>query len=581
MATILPSLFPRHPKYWGLRKIAQEYAPGIQDKNVYGDPLGTLKPGDITDFVLQHHATTRNPRHPHYDLRIGTPQHNLFSWAVPGATMPAPGETKRPLIQTQLHTHQYGSFEGKIPHGYGEGTVDMADKGKAIITKVTPHSLHFTLGHTKVPTRYVLVHIGGRDGKMWQLIAKPEAKNITGVGRKPVYQTIEADDADEAIAQAQQMQEKIDGAHGILNVDPRGDVDIYSVNPGVRGPVRHTERLQAHGIRVSPKLKGSYRGEMYFTNKGKAIPFKDVSGILNRLPAKSIETQREQGLAPQMAMFGAVDGNLSEQQKKVKALLEELPESIFHAPTTATTPEEKAKLLESTRNGANPRTQEGVMLLGPGEKVRKLKHRKETTGYLTGTFPGTGKRKDAGGLTFVTERDNPRATQGRVGTGFTDQELKDIVANLPEHLGKPIRLTHQGQFESGLLRAPSFAGFETDKAASVLTRAQLRNLHTSIETARTPQETAHYMGLLAKHRASVAASKIPTTARGVQARYGKGVGYAEYQRLAEDSKYAAVKEAIIRRRGKGFVLLSHRGKVLGHHPSAASALRQVHAIQAH
>lgn len=41
------------------------------------------------------------------------------------------------------------------------------------------------------------------------------------------------------------------------------------------------------------------------------------------------------------------------------------------------------------------------------------------------------------------------------------------------------------------------------------------------------------------------------------------------------------KLAIIKRQGSGFVLMSHKGKVLGHHPSRESALRQERAIEIH
>lgn len=472
-------------------KQAQEFAPGIMDKAVYGDVLGTLKPGDITDFVLQRHDTVRNPKNPHYDLRLGTKDTNLFSWAVPGATMPGPGEMKRPLPQTQLHTYQYGSFQGKIPHGYGAGTVKMQDKGQAIITKVSPNTLHFTLGHKKVPMRYVLIHTGGKDGKMWQLYGMPEGGNIPGIGDKPVYKKIEAADQDEAIAQAQQLQEKIDGAHGIVDVNDKGDVGVYSVRPSAAGhPITHSERMGVFGVRIPKFRKSTYRGELYYTDaKGKAIPFKDVSGLLNMVPAKSMQSQRDRGLTPRVALFDAIRSHghdvaglpVQERQQLVQEILQALPEDRFHAPATATTVSEKRKLFRTIQQGKNPRTSEGVMATTPEGKVVKIKNKEEAMGTLTGTYPGTGKRRDsAGGLTFTLNKDGP---EGRVGTGFTDADLADIVSRLGELKGQPIRLEHMGRFGSGKLRAPSFKGFEVDKAAAFLKLGQMvpRVLATAAE----------------------------------------------------------------------------------------------------
>ena len=470
-------------RYRGLAKLAQEYAPGIQDKNVYGNPLGTLRSGQLVDWVLQHHKTRRNPRVPHYDLRLGTPETNLFSWAVPKAELPGSGES-RPVFQTQLHTHQYGGFEGPIEHGYGAGHVTQADKGKALITKVGPNTIHFSLAHQKVPTRYVLIHVKGRDGKTWLLMAQPEPGKIEGVGDKPIYKQIHADDQESAMAQATQLQEKIDGAHGIVNVGPKGDVDIYSVRPSVTGaPIRHTERMGISGIRVPPRFKGtSARGEMYFTSKGRAIPFKDVSGVLNSGLQRSIETQQQKGLTPQVALFDVVgNGPRKVRQDRLAELMAHLPAEQFHLPQTAETPEAKQQLFEDIRAGRNPRTTEGVMAVMPDESVRKIKNKQEQTGYLTGTYPG--KRPGAiGGLAYSLKPGGPPV--GRVGTGFSNKELQDIVQNLETNMGKPIRIEGMGQFGSGKMRAPSFKGFETDKPGTK--QAQLMQQAAKLYNAATP-----------------------------------------------------------------------------------------------
>jgi uncharacterized membrane protein (UPF0127 family) len=256
----------------GLVKIAQQnFAPGIVDKAVYGDVLGTLKPGDITDFVLQHHSTVRNPKYPHYDMRLGTKDTNLFSWAIPKAELPRPGTSKMPIPQTQLHTYQYGSFEGKIPHGYGAGVVRMADKGKAVITRVTPNTLHFTLGHTKVPTRYVLVHIGGRDGKMWQLIAKPEPGKVPGADEEPIYARINAVDQDDAIQQATQVQAKIDKAASLIPlrfINKKGGVKASAAVE-----IADTAELRRIGLSKRASLPANHG--MFFDKVG-AFWMKDV-----------------------------------------------------------------------------------------------------------------------------------------------------------------------------------------------------------------------------------------------------------------------------------------------------------------
>ena len=445
-----------------------EFAPGIADKSVYGDVASELHPGDVTDFVLQHHDTVRRPGRPHYDLRLGTKDTNLFSWAIPKAQMPGPGES-RLAPQTQLHTYQYGSFQGRIPHGYGAGNVTMADKGKAIINKVTPNTVQFTLGHKKVPVRYTLVNTNPAK-RQWLLVGAPRPGSVPGVGTKPVIKQIRAVDQDDAIEKAVEVQQKIDGASGVVNVGKGGDVEVYSANTSVSGePIRHTERMGLFGTKVPGRYAGrSLRGELFFRDKkGRAIPFKDVSALLNALPANSIERQRASGYRPQIAVFDSINGDAKTRQE----LLDLLPKAVFTTPKSARTPEEKAELISRIREGKDPDTSEGVILVMPDGAKIKVKNKEEATGYLTGTFPGTGKRKLAGGLTFKT----PEGDEGRVGTGFTDAELADIVARIEELKGKQMRIEHLGRFGSGKLRAPSFRGFETDKVAEGQPQEKLRD----------------------------------------------------------------------------------------------------------
>lgn len=152
--------------------MAQEFAPGIRDKKNYGEPTKGLTQDQDADYVLQHHQTMRNPDNPHYDLRLGSPETGMFSWAVPGAKLPEEG--KRNLaVQTHVHEHGYNQFTGKIGKGYGAGIVTRADLGKAKITKISPNSIHFTVNTSKSPTNYSLVRIGtGKDARDWLLIRK-------------------------------------------------------------------------------------------------------------------------------------------------------------------------------------------------------------------------------------------------------------------------------------------------------------------------------------------------------------------------------------------------------------------------
>jgi hypothetical protein len=60
---------------------------GIPDRQAYGD-LSKVKPGELLDYIVQHHQARRAG--PHYDVRFGTPETGLYSWAVRKG-LPGPG----------------------------------------------------------------------------------------------------------------------------------------------------------------------------------------------------------------------------------------------------------------------------------------------------------------------------------------------------------------------------------------------------------------------------------------------------------------------------------------------------------
>lgn len=467
-------------------KFAASYAPGLPNKHVYGEPTRDLKPGQLADYVLQKHETARNPTRPHFDMRIGSPATNLFSWAIPGAELPEEGK-KKLAPQTQLHTFAYGNFEGPIREGYGAGYVSRQDQGQVMIRKVQPNAIHFTIAHTKVPVRYALIRIGGKDGRDWLLVHKAQPKTVEGVGDKPKYKLIEANSLDDAIDRATEVQEKIDGAHQIYQVGTGGEVESYSVNPRKTGePIVHTERTGLTGVKGPEALKGTtLRGEAYATGPtGKAIPFQEVSGLLNATIAKATEMRRVKKLKMRHAIFDVIRHKgqdvsklpLAERQKLVREIVGQLPKEHFHTPLSATEAEDKAKLFDDIRTGKNPRTSEGIMLHTPENKVLKYKLRPESRGYVTGVFPGkAGRIGLPGGVTFSETPGGEE--QGRLGSGFTVDELKEIAKSPEAYKTRPMRITHMGKFPAGTLRAPVFSGWETDvKEAASKLRSMLKVL---------------------------------------------------------------------------------------------------------
>lgn len=158
---------PSLETYTGKRDFARTREPKPQQVRAAGD-----------EFVVQKHAARRL----HFDLRLEL-EGVLKCWAVtrgPGLTV---GE-KRLAVQTEDHPIEYLDFEGNIPKGeYGGGTMIVWDRGRWV-PEGDPHRglskghLAFTLEGSRLKGRWHLVRLRpqyGEDARAWLLIKADDA----------------------------------------------------------------------------------------------------------------------------------------------------------------------------------------------------------------------------------------------------------------------------------------------------------------------------------------------------------------------------------------------------------------------
>lgn len=440
---------------------ASQYAPGLPRKGHYGDPLRGLRSGQLAMFALQQHDTDRRPGRPHYDLRIGSPESGLYSWAVPKAQLPEPGH-RLLAVQTEIHSPSYGSFSGRIGKGYGAGTVKSLKNGKVLVTEVGDNRISFTVPEGKSQVRYVLVRTGS--DRNWLLVAgTPPRDDIPGVGLKPSFKRIQADDLDAALEQAVEVQAKIDGASGVIDIGPDGRVEAYSVRRGVNGaPIVHTERMGLTALKLPALSNTTMRAELYGTRHGKAIPFTEISAILNSAVDKAVARTRKGGITMKAAPFELLrsGGRLVEgdANAELARVVSALPHARFKVPERAAGAAMRG-LIDRIRAGTQADTSEGVIVRTP-EGRAKYVFNEEATGRLRDVFPGGGSLRAAGGL-LVDVDGSPDPV--RLGTGFSREDMDDIIANMALYKDRPVRIGYRQRFSSGALRAPVFLGFETDK----------------------------------------------------------------------------------------------------------------------
>jgi bifunctional non-homologous end joining protein LigD len=173
------------------------------------EPAGDGKPaagaassGDGV-FVIHKHAARRL----HYDLRL---EHDgvLESWAVPKGPSLKPGE-KRLAVKVEDHPLEYGDFEGVIPSGeYGAGTVMLWDRGRWRASKRSDGHLDFELEGHKLRGAWTLIRTsGGASGRNgqdkndnWLLIKRRER-------RKQPPSELEALPEDASVATGRTMEQ--------------------------------------------------------------------------------------------------------------------------------------------------------------------------------------------------------------------------------------------------------------------------------------------------------------------------------------------------------------------------------------
>ena len=451
----------------------REFAPGIPLARTV-QKLPTFKAPNVWEFGVHRHLADRAGEH--FDLRLGDPSTgHAHSWAL--RSLPAPGE-RGMAVQQPTHTVPYMDFKGPIEAGYGKGRVELARRGQVEVIASSPDFVRFNSYQGKNIEEFALRR-SKADHSQW-MIQNVTPSRFAGPSQhlpasKPKYKTttIEKLNLDDDNTE---LQAKIDGAHVLYQFkSPGTNTRVLSYRPTDRetGVIDHTHKLpEFHTLKSPAALKDTIlRGELYAVDSsGKALPASRVGGILNSNVWKSREQQQQHGqLKPvvfDIVRFKGKDVENAPYEEK-KLLLQKAVEAApwLSLPRTATTPDEKKKLIEDIRSGKEPSTQEGVVEWkkdAPTPRKAKFLHEKDV--FVRNVFPEAGaKRKGqmAGGFEFSYTPKGPII--GRVGTGMSFSMKKDLLQNPSKYEGLKARIKMQKAPEHHAPRAPVFHSFDLDQ----------------------------------------------------------------------------------------------------------------------
>ena len=467
-------------------------------------------------FSLQRHVAERAKEH--YDLRIGDPDTgHAHSWAL--RYIPKPGE-RRLAVQQPTHTVPYMDFAGSIESGYGKGDVVLERREPTEILHADDKTVRFNLYKGKGVESLALRRT---KGNQW-LLQNVTPTRSEGPGKvlpasKPSYRVAKPEKLN-LEDESTELQAKIDGAHVLYHLKgPGTGVKIHSYRPTERdtGVIEHTPRVPGFSKMTVPKGMGDtvLRGELYATDdKGKALPAARVGGILNANVWKSREKQEQEGkLVPVVFDVARWKGKdvegapYSEKKRMLDEAAKELP--WLKRPRTATTPEDKRRLLADIKEGKEPSTEEGVIEWHKDKPVpTKAKLLQERDVYVRRVFPEKGSRGMAGGFEFSYTKGGP--VVGRVGTGIAHRMKREMQQSPEQYKGLKARILMQRAPEHYAPRAPVFHSFHLDQELPEEKTSSRMVTTADGESISTKELAARYADRLRAAAKATKAAKVMT-----------------------------------------------------------------------
>jgi bifunctional non-homologous end joining protein LigD len=382
-------------------------------------------------FVVQEHHARRL----HWDLRL---EHDgvLASWAIPNGIPQDPKENRK-AVHTEDHPLEYIDFEGDIPKGeYGAGSMKVWDSGTYEAEKFRDDEVIVTFHGERLTGRYVLFR-AGKDEKDWMIHRMDPPADPD---REPMPERLVP-----MLATAGPLPKDEDGWSFEIKWDGVRAL-VYS-EPG---------RLRIEGRRLTdmteryPELRPINRqlGSRDAVLDGEIVAFDDdgrpsFERLQHRmhLTGEGRIKRRAKEIPVVLAIFDLLylDGRDLTQlpYEERRARLDELKLEGPNWRTPAAHPGEGTAL----KAASEQQGLEGIVakrLSSPYEPGRrsshwiKVKNKRRQKLVIGGWLPGEGKRESTIGALLVGFHapGGEFRYAGRVGTGFTQNALRDLEQRL-------------------------------------------------------------------------------------------------------------------------------------------------------
>jgi bifunctional non-homologous end joining protein LigD len=398
------------------------------------EPAGT--PGERAElprFVVQEHHATRL----HWDLRLER-EGVLASWAIPNG-IPEDPKQNRKAVRTEDHPLEYLDFHGEIPKGsYGAGSMTIWDQGTYECHKWEERKVEVTFHGERLRGRYGLFP-AGRDPKDWMIHrmdppADPAAEPMPDQVAPMLATAGKLPSGREEDRWGFEI--KWDGVRAIAHSEP-GRLRFHSRNLNDITP-RYPELSRLN--RALSSHRAILDGEIVAFDADGRPSFGALQGRMH-LTSESQIRRLAKSNPVSYVIFDLLwlDGHslMREPLSERRAALEALGLDGERWQTPPQVVGRGAEVLAaSAAQGL-----EGILAkrldcpYEPGRRSRawiKVKNTRREDVWIGGWMPGEGRRRERIGALLVglPDAEGGLAYAGRVGTGFTEDELDRLGALL-------------------------------------------------------------------------------------------------------------------------------------------------------
>jgi bifunctional non-homologous end joining protein LigD len=446
---------------------------------------------DAGRFVIQEHHARRL----HWDFRLER-DGVLVSWALPKGV---PDDPKRNHLAVHVEDHplSYIDFEGEIPEGnYGAGKVMVWDHGTYDCHKFRDDKVIVTLHGERVEGKYSLFRTRGDDWLIHRMDPPADPDREPMPERvEPMLAKLAKELPRDDSAYAYEI--KWDGIRAILYSES-GRVRIESRN--LKDITSRWPELRALGRELGSR-DAILDGEIVTLDEQGRPSFQRLQSRMHLASESAVRRRMKEVPAAYMVFDLLYLEGRSLMDLPYVERRELLGELDLNGPTWKTPAYHRGdgdKLLEAAAaqglEGVVAKRLDSRYVPGRrGDAWLKVKKQRSQELVVGGWTPGEGRRRDRLGALLVGHyKDGQLVYAGKVGTGFTEETLKqvgDALASL-ERKTSPFdgrqpprgsifvepKLVAEVEFSewtnAGTIRHPSFKGLRYDKDARDVVREE-------------------------------------------------------------------------------------------------------------